>query len=104
MKPERIQGALLELPGWRAEIPSQRLIHERHFADLGAAIRFLAKMIEDIGADPQITELWITGGRLHLSLADPVDGEVTPEVLALAARLSRLIARHPVPPPEDIGG
>lgn len=90
MKPERIQDALVDLPGWKAELPRQKLVREATFPDLREILRFIAYLEDVLEDGDQIAEIQVRGSWLRLTLGDEPSGEVTPEDLALAARTVEL--------------
>jgi pterin-4a-carbinolamine dehydratase len=90
------EGRIRDLPGW--QFHDDGISRTFHFDDFGAATRFVGRIALDAAVACREPLIGIRGGRVTVTFV-PRDGATpTPDDVAVARRIQRLLGdhRHPV--------
>jgi pterin-4a-carbinolamine dehydratase len=91
LKPERVQETLQAMPGWKLDVSRKAIDRFYEFSDSKVALAFAAYVTELAGSVRQPISVFVSGGRLGLTLhGQPRRGKkggLTLAVMELAKRL-----------------
>jgi 4a-hydroxytetrahydrobiopterin dehydratase len=91
-----IEGAHIRtLPGW--EFHDDGISKSFHFDDFAAATRFVGRIALDAAAAGRQPAIDIRGARVTVALASRNGTTLTPDDMAVARRIQRLVGDHRYP-------